>query len=127
VSPENLGLTSQEPAELSGFRFARSHDVTHTVLDGEAVLLDLDSGVYYTLNRVGTAIWELLGDDRPVETIVAAIREQFDVPEEVARRDLLALLRRLRDEGLVVVTEMEAHPQPKRSGAGEGIHEAAPR
>ena len=35
-----------------------SPDVQGTTMDGETVLLDLSSGRYYTLNRLGSVIWE---------------------------------------------------------------------
>ncbi len=38
---------------------SRSPEVQWTVLDGEAVLLNLENGVYYTLNGVGTKICQL--------------------------------------------------------------------
>ena len=35
-------------------------DVVHRMVGDEAVLLQLDSGVYYGLDPVGSRIWELL-------------------------------------------------------------------
>ena len=35
-----------------------SLDAQGTTMDGETVLLDLSSGRYYTLNRLGSVIWE---------------------------------------------------------------------
>jgi len=81
--------------------FSRSPDVNSTVLDREAVLLNLENGVYYSLNPVGTAIWESLNGDRSLEEVLSALRERFDVPNDVARDDLEALVARLRQEGLI--------------------------
>jgi len=75
--------------------------VTSTILDGEAVLLNLDNGRYYSLNRVGTAAWELMTGDRPLAEIHSAICDRFNVTEEVASRDLVALVTRLRQEKLI--------------------------
>lgn len=81
--------------------FTRSAHITATVLDDEAVLLNLANGVYYSLNPVGTAIWEQLTESRSLEEVHAAVCRQFDVTEEAARQDLVALVSRLRDEGLI--------------------------
>jgi len=81
--------------------FVRSPDVSFTVLDGEAVLLNLENGVYYTLNPVGTVTWELIIGERTLTEIVSAVRERYDINEETARRDLAALVSRLRREGLI--------------------------
>lgn len=81
----------------------RSSDVAWTAVDGEAVLLDLASGYYFSLNPVGTAIWELLDGERTLGAIHDAVRGRFRVDRETAWEDLAALVRRLRGEKLVTV------------------------
>jgi hypothetical protein len=83
-------------------RFIHGADVTATVLDSEAVLLNLENGVYYSLNRVGTVVWEFLMNDQPLEAVLASIRDRFDVAEDVAREDVAVLVTHLRGEGLIV-------------------------
>jgi hypothetical protein len=80
----------------------RHPDVHWTELDDEAVLLHLENGTYYTLNRVGTLIWSQFTGDRPLEDIARGLGERFDMDASVLRRDLLDLVGRLRQEGLVV-------------------------
>jgi hypothetical protein len=97
-----LGLEeAPPPPEFWQHCFARGPEVSATVLDGEAVLLHFDSGVYYSLNRLGTAIWELLTGEQPLEGILSTIRERYEVSEAVARGDLAVLVGRLRQEGLI--------------------------
>jgi hypothetical protein len=81
--------------------FVRSPDVNSTVLDKEAVLLNLENGVYYTLNPVGTTIWELMTGERTLAEILPALCERYDVSEAAAGRDLVALVTRLHREGLI--------------------------
>jgi len=76
--------------------------VSSTVLDKEAVLLNLENGVYYGLNRVGTAVWELLKEDQPLGAILTAVCDRYEVSEDVARADVAVLVTHLRDEGLIV-------------------------
>ncbi len=90
------------PADAWNASLIRNPDVQWTVLDGEAVLLNVGNGLYYTLNRVGTVIWELLTGERPLDGVVRAICERFDVGEEVARGDLAALVATLHQEDLVL-------------------------
>lgn len=81
--------------------FTRGADVTSTVLDDEAVLLNLANGVYYSLNPVGTAIWEQLTGSQSLAEILGIVHRQFEVTEEIVRQDLVALVSRLREEGLI--------------------------
>jgi hypothetical protein len=81
--------------------FKPAADVQVAVLDDDAVLLNLDTGVYYTLNRVGTVVWDLLTGERALGAISSAVCNRFAVAEDVAWADLTALVVRLEQEGLV--------------------------
>jgi len=78
-----------------------SEDVLCQELQGEAVLLNLKTGVYFGLDSVGARVWRLLGE-RPVlsETIEALLAE-YDVPKERCAQDLIALVSELAEHGLV--------------------------
>ncbi len=72
-------------------------------LGGEAVILQLESGVYHGLNEVGAAIWALIREPKTVEEIQKAILAEFAVDAERCQRDVLKLLRQLEAEGLIEV------------------------
>lgn len=75
-------------------------------IDGEMVLLDLHSGMYYGLNQVGAFVWSLISAKRgsiPVEEVVAAVVDEFEVDDPTARRDLHQLLMGLSSNWLVNV------------------------
>jgi hypothetical protein len=79
-----------------------SPDVVWRDLDGEAVLLDLSSGVYFGLNEVGTRIWLLLDEGRDHDDIVEALAAEFDAGREAIDADVRALVETLRARRLVV-------------------------
>ncbi len=66
------------------------------------VLLNLDSGEYFSLNEVGGKIWELCDGTRSVSEIVSAICQAYDAPAETVETDVLELLEELAGERLVV-------------------------
>jgi len=72
-------------------------------VDGETVLLDLDSGMYFALNDVGARIWELCDGSRTVTDIVATISEEYEAPEEIINADVNELLGTLSAEQLLAV------------------------
>ena len=78
-------------------------DQVSSDLGGEVAILDLKAGVYYGLDAVGARIWSLIEEPRTVNEIRGILLEEYDVEPERCERDLLALLRRLADEGLVEV------------------------
>src|SRR5262245_58310049 len=48
------------------------------VLDGETILLNLNTGAYFKLNETGTQIWSLLAQGRALADIRQELRAQFD-------------------------------------------------
>ena len=76
-------------------------DVQGTTMDGETVLLDLSTGRYYTLNRLGSVIWELCTGHQTISDIHAVLSDRFDVAPERALDDLVTLVNDLIQEGLL--------------------------
>ncbi|MCA9461964.1 MAG: PqqD family protein [Nitrospira sp.] len=92
----------KEWEDLRDSRLQAHEDVHCSILEGEAVLLNLDNGMYYSLNRVGTAIWELCDGQFTVSEILARICDRFDVAEEQAKQDLTVIASQLLEQHLLV-------------------------
>ena len=78
-------------------------DVVFRDLAGEAVILNLASGTYFGLNEVGTRMWNLLAEHGSTEQVLASVLAEYEVEEASLRQDIEALLRTLREKGLIVV------------------------
>jgi pyrroloquinoline quinone biosynthesis protein D len=78
----------------------RDNVLTQETSDG-LVLLDPDGGEYFSLNEVGSRVWELCDGTRTVGDVVGVLAEEFDAPGETIRDDVLELLEELAAEGLV--------------------------
>lgn len=89
------------PATDPEARFTPVIDVHAQVLFGETVLLDVNSGIYFGLNEVGTRIWELLSHGSALGSVTAAVAQEFDVEQEELARDLAAFVRELESRGLI--------------------------
>ena len=77
-----------------------SPEVVSQELEGELVLLSLDRAEYFGLNATGTHIWNGLVSGLALGEIATRLAEAFDVDVERARADVLALARKLVEEGL---------------------------
>jgi hypothetical protein len=82
-------------------RYAHSPDVTMRVLEGEAVLLNLQTGTYFGLNKVGTHIWQLYSEGKTLGEVVAGVCQRFEVDLERAQADVEAFTNRLVERGLL--------------------------
>lgn len=80
-------------------------DVYFRDLDGEAIILNTESGKYYGLDEVGTRMWNLLAEHGQIEPAYRAMLAEYDVTEERLRQDLLNLVDELASHGLVQIDE----------------------
>ena len=80
-------------------------DQVSTDLAGEAVILSLESGVYYSLDAGGARIWSLIEEPRTVNEIRDAILEEYEVEPDRCEHDIVALLEQLADVGLIEIRD----------------------
>jgi hypothetical protein len=80
-------------------------DVIGEVLDGEAVLLHVKTGQYYTLNRSGTRIWQLIEQHGTLDQVKHALCAEFDVDLATAQTDVAELVARLESKGLLTTEQ----------------------
>ena len=76
--------------------------VVATEVQGEAVLLDLDSRSYFSLNETGTLIWTLLGEGHAPDAIADALTEAFEIERDQAGPVVAAFVADLVAERLIV-------------------------
>jgi hypothetical protein len=84
--------------------FILSKDVLFRDLDGEAVILDLDSGRYFGLNAVGTRIWRLIEQHGQLSAVFAELCREYDAAPDELKEDLLELVSRLAEASLGEMT-----------------------
>ena len=61
-----------------------SDDVVFRDLDGEGVILNLASGVYFGLDETGTRMWRLIEQHGHLAAVLAALCDEFDAACERA-------------------------------------------
>jgi len=76
-------------------------EVIFQALHNEMVLLNMKSQEYFGLDDVGSEMWNLLVQHGDVETVVAILTERYNVDQETLRQDLVALIGRLMEAGLL--------------------------
>ncbi len=88
-------------AWLPDARFEIAEGVIGEVLDSETVLLDLERGLYFRLNRTGTRLWQSLEADGRLGVAAQALLADFDVEEGQVQREVAALASELQKLGLI--------------------------
>jgi PqqD family protein of HPr-rel-A system len=86
------------------YRIDVNEAVVRADVDDEAVLLHVETGIYFGLDALGAHIWRLLTDGATEGAIVAALLDEYEVEPARLRADLAAFLDRLAERGLTRVT-----------------------
>ncbi len=80
-----------------------SQSVFAQEVDGEMVLLDMESENYFGLDEVGTAIWQAMQENESLQEVFEVLMEQYEVEAEVLQSDLSEFVAKLLESGLVKV------------------------
>ncbi len=71
-------------------------------VNNELVVLNLQSGEYFTFNNIGRLIWLAVNDGKTVDETVRSILEQYETTEENAITDVKVFISNLLSEGLLI-------------------------
>ena len=78
----------------------RSAGTAWRVIEGEAMILSLDTKAFRGLNAAGSRVWELIDGRNSVDEIVEAVVREFDVTRERAAADVGVFVQQLLAKGL---------------------------
>jgi hypothetical protein len=83
-----------------------------TKISDEMVILDMQQGIYYSLNAVGARIWSLMEEPRSVQAICDALIAEYEVMPEQCEQEVVSLLQQLIASQLVEVRVHGDAPRP---------------
>ncbi len=86
-------------------RVVVARDQVSSDLGGEVAILNLKDGTYYGLNTAGAQIWSLIQEPRTIAEIRDVLVSEYEVESDRCENDLIALLQRLTEVGLVEVRD----------------------
>ena len=70
--------------------------------DGESVLLDEKSGLYFGLNEVGSRILDLVQEPTSVATLLETLHDEYEVSSGELENDLMEFLEDMIRQGIIV-------------------------
>jgi hypothetical protein len=80
-----------------------SDDAVFRELEGESVVLNLETGMYYGLDEVGTRAWRAIEPKGALRQALDCVLQDFETERAAAEADLLELASALVDKGLWTV------------------------
>ena len=77
------------------------NNISYRIIGDEALILNLENGSTYSLNKSGARIWEAIDKGRQLDGILRTLKEMYDLPEERLKDDLVKLVKDLEQEKLI--------------------------
>jgi hypothetical protein len=94
-------MNNKKTIDLKKTVICRNPSAISSELDGEAVILDMESGKYHSLDSTGTKIWALLEDKISLDDIVLQLIEEYSVERQQCTTEVEEFINRMVDLGLV--------------------------
>jgi hypothetical protein len=94
--------------------------VMHETIEGEVILINLDTGTYYSLRDAGALVWRGVEQHADEEEIVAGLERTYSGAVAEMRETVTALLDELRQEQLISPFDSEVTAGPDFDSLGVG-------
>lgn len=102
--------------EFSLFRINQPAVIAE-VIDDEAIIVNLDSGAYYSLRDSACKIWELLVQQMTAADVALWMAERYSGSPDAIREGVETLLVQLLEEELLVPADVPASSAPPPAAA----------
>jgi hypothetical protein len=87
----------------TGKRVVIPENIIMRKVGDDAVLLNLNTNQYYSLDGVGTQMVESLTSGASIQQASSSLVDEFDVDPDVLHSDLLDLIEQLVEQGLIEI------------------------
>lgn len=101
-----LGVNPEKTKENASTCYEAVKDHLSCELNGESVILSMETGMYHGVNSVGSYIWSLVQGPASLDDIISALVNEFEVDEEVCRQEVVAFLEKMKEKELIKVSNV---------------------
>lgn len=88
------------------------------VIDGEAIILNVATGRYHSIDGAGAAAWEMIDAGHSLDEIADALTGRYEIDSDQALVEVQRLARELLDQELVLVDGRREQPGPVPASVG---------
>ena len=86
---------------LADTRVCRNPDLLVGVIDGETVLMSIESGAYFSLNPTAASIWSHLSLPKTINELNQLLTGEYDTEAEACLPDVVGFLTRMVEKDLI--------------------------
>ena len=83
-------------------KLKRNPDLVAAEMDGDIVMMSVETGSYFGLTGIAPQIWEALDTPQTFEDLLGKMFSLYEVEDEVLRADLTTFVADMQKNGLVL-------------------------
>jgi len=85
-------------------------NVVYEIIDGEAVIVNMANGKYYSIDKVGADIWDLIGNGASLDQIIGRLSNLYQGNRDTIESSIKRLIAEMQEENLIVPKEDDDSP-----------------
>lgn len=79
----------------------RTNDQVSKKLNEVTIVMSIEEGKYFNLNRVASRIWEIIEQPKTIRQVVEQLLLEFEIAHDDCEREVKELIADLADLGLI--------------------------
>jgi hypothetical protein len=69
------------------------------------VMMNIEKGKYYGMNKTGNLIWDLLDDEKSIDDLVTELSAKFSLTKEKCESDVIPFIDKMVAENILIISE----------------------
>ncbi len=82
---------------------AKNQNNVEAQIGEELTMMSIDKGVYYTLNKIGSEIWKLVGEPIKIQHICEQLSVQYNIDENTCKKDVIIFIKKMLEQDLISI------------------------
>ena len=85
--------------------FTINKNIAHEIIDGEPIIVNLENGNYYSLDKTGADLWNLVEKGLDVPEIIDGLAKRYEGNRAEIETSVSQLLSDMKKEGLISIDQ----------------------
>jgi hypothetical protein len=85
-------------------KIARSDNFVFNEVDGELVMMNIETGAYASLNETGKSIWGFLDAPKSISEIVSSLIEEYEIDQATCEKEVLPFIQNMIKSEVLVLS-----------------------
>ena len=91
------------------YKINESKAISETI-DGETIIINLETGYYYSVNKTATIIWNEIQKNNPVKNISHIILNHYEVDTDTAEKSIAEIISLFLKDDLIMELDSNVSP-----------------